>query len=411
VISVFVACDGIFRRAGGMADYRIDFAAMCLFGIWICLLLKSDQFSSRKFSILAGLAGAALIPMRFITAAYVAPIMVALLGWLILRRRSDADWQQRMTNYLISGAVVAVVTVPALIAALKPINSYYVDGHIRGDEPAIRAAEFGISGLSGHLRFYPRALANYQIGSVGVILIVIALVAAAAGFMRRRASRPRIVFETFLVAMAAVLPMVVLTLDVSKSPVVAGVAMVPCLLLVMFCWRASVLPAFSRRAVQLAVGFYLITGFGAFIAHASSPNSELSAADLAEVKRLNLVIASQGGDAPRLAFDSLTDCLNAYTVRFYFRESNGLSWRAEPRYHALLGGMFAVDRADAMHAVEGSDIVVLSDERLKRSQSPFDQAIVQSWQMINDYAQSNLKLHATGKIDDITYRVFVRPPP
>jgi hypothetical protein len=29
--------------------------------------------------------------------------------------------------------------------------------------------------------------------------------------------------------------------------------------------------------------------------------------------------------------------------------------------------------------------------------------------MIDDYAQNNLKLLATGKIDDITYRIFERP--
>jgi hypothetical protein len=195
---------------------------------------------------------------------------------------------------------------------------------------------------------------------------------------------------------------------VSKSPVVAGVVMIPSILLIMFCWRSFVLPAFSRRAVRLAASFYMIIGIGAFLAHASSPSSEFSDADLAEVKRLNLVIASHSGEAPRLAFDRLTDYLNAFTVRFYIRQSDEFSGRAEPRYSETLGGIFAVKPADAIRAVETSDIVVLSDERLKRGQSPFELSIVQSWPLINDYAQSNLRLVATGKIDDITYRIFVR---
>jgi hypothetical protein len=408
-ISIFVACDSIFRRAGGIADYRIDFAAMCLFGVWVCLLAKTDQFSSRRFSIFAGAAAAALILMRFITAAFVGPIMMALLGWLVFRRRSMEDWRRRAINYSISGAIIAIVIAPALVAALGLINNYYVAGHIKGDEPAIRAAEFGISDLSGHLMFYPRALLDYQIGSTAGVLIVIALVAAAAGFARRTANRPRVLFEAFLTAMATILPMIVLTLDVSKSPVVAGVVMIPSLLLVMFCWRSSVVPAFSKSALQLAACFYIVVGFAAFIAHASSPNSEFSAAELAEVKRLNLVIATHGGAAPRLAFDRLTDYLNAFTVRFYFREMNGWSEKSEPRYVQALGGIFAVNRADAVRTVQDSDIVVLSDETLKRSQSPFDQSIVRSWRMIDDYAQNNLKLLATGKIDDITYRIFERP--
>jgi hypothetical protein len=408
-LSVFVACDGLFRRSGGIADYRIDFAAMCLFGVWICLLVKADQFSSRKYSVLAGLAAAALILMRFITAAYVGPIMVALFGWLIFRHRSDENWRPRIINYSISGAVIAALAAPALVAAIGPINNYYIAGHIKGDEPAIRAAEFGVSDLSGHLTFYPQALANYQIGSVGVILIVIALVATALGLARRSGNRPNAVFETFLAAVATLLPMVILTMDVSKSPVVAGVVIVPSVLLVMFCWRSAVLTAFSRRAVQLAVSFYMIIGFGAFLAHASSPSSEFSAADLAEVKRLNLVIASQGGETPRLAFDRLTDYLNAYTVRFYLRESDELSGRTEPHYSETLAGIFPVKPADAIGAVETSDIVVLSDQRLKRSQLPFDQSIEQIWPVIDRYAQSNLRLLTTGKIDDIAYRIFVRP--
>jgi hypothetical protein len=85
-------------------------------------------------------------------------------------------------------------------------------------------------------------------------------------------------------------------------------------------------------------------------------------------------------------------------------------WSAqiEPRYQETLAGIFAVKPSDAMRAVESSDVVVLSDEWLKRSKLPFDQSIVQSWPMIDSYAQNNLKLRATGKIDGITYRVFVR---
>jgi hypothetical protein len=412
-IAILIACDGIFRRAGGIADYRIDFAAMCLFGIWVCLLIKADQFASRKFSILAGMAAAALILMRFITAAYVGSIMVVLLGWLIVRHRAAEDWSQRIVNYLMSGFVITAVTAPALLAAIGSINHYYVAGHLNGDEPAIRAADVGVFDLTGHLIYYPRALANYQVGSVGIVLIVIVIAAVALGFTRRAPHRPKLGFaglgfETFLAAVATFLPMVVLTLDVSKSPVVAGAMMIPLVLLVMFCWRSYVLPAHSRRTLQVAVFFYIIVGFAAFVAHAASPSSEFSQADLAEVKRLNLAIANFSGAAPRIAFDRLPDYLNVSTVQFYFRQSNEPNGE-EPRFSGTLGGIFAVKPADVLRAVASSDIVVLSDERLKRGQSPFDQSIVQSWALIDSYARSNLRLLTTGKIDDVTYRIFVRP--
>lgn len=411
-IAILIACDGIFRRAGGIADYRIDFAAMCLFGIWGCLLVNADQFASRKFSVLAGIVAAALILMRFITAAYVGLVMVALFAWLIVRHRSCEDWNRRVLNYLMLCFVTTAATAPALLNALGPIKNYYVAGHLNGDEPAIRAADVGVFDLTGHLTYYARALANYQIGSVGIVLISIVVVAVGLSFARRATSRPmlglgRLGFETFLAAAATILPMIVLTLDVSKSPVVAGAMMIPFVLLVMFCWRSYVLPTYSRGNLQVAVLFYIIVGFAAFVAHASSPSSEFSQAELAEVKRLNLALASVGEAAPRIAFDRLPDYLNVSTVQFYFRQSNG-SDREEPRFSSTLGGIFAVKPADVMRAVASSDVVVLSDERLKRSQSPFDQSIIQSWPLIDSYARSNLQLLTTGKIDDITYRIFVR---
>jgi hypothetical protein len=408
-IALLIGCDGVFRRAGGIADYRIDFAAMCLFGIWICLLVKADQFASRKFSILAGLAAAWLILMRFITAAYIGPIMAALLCWLIVRRRSAENWRRRIANYFLSGAIITVVIVPTLVAALGPINNYYVAGHIEGAEPAIRAAEVGIFDLTGHLLYYPRALLSYQIGSVSNFLIVIVLTAIALVFVRRSKDQPSFSFEIFLGTIATILPTVILTLDVSKSPVVIGIAMVPFILLVMFCWRSFVLPIHPRRALRFAVLFYMIVGFSAFVAHAASPSSELSQADLAEVKRLNLAIANAGGGAPHIAFDRLTDYLNPSTVQFYFRESNQLSFHGEPQFTGTLGGIFALNPEDVMRAVESSNVVVLSDQQLKRSHSPFDQSILESWPMMDGYAKKNMQLLTTGKIDDITYRIFVRP--
>jgi hypothetical protein len=74
-----------------------------------------------------------------------------------------------------------------------------------------------------------------------------------------------------------------------------------------------------------------------------------------------------------------------------------------------LGGTSPIKSADAIRAAETRDIIVLSDERLKRGQSPFDQLIVQCWKMIDGHARSRMELVATGKIDDITYRIFARP--
>jgi hypothetical protein len=180
-------------------------------------------------------------------------------------------------------------------------------------------------------------------------------------------------------------------------------------LLVVFCWLFLCSGDFEVRGGTNRLLLPRHRLRCASFPNVSSPNSELSAADLAEVKRPNLVIANRGGDVRGLAFDRLADYLNTFTVRYYFREVNGIIEPAEPRHSQNLGGIFPIKPGDAIRAVETSDIVFLSDERLKRGQSPFDQSIIQCWQVIDGNARSRMELVAAGKIDDITCRIFAPP--
>jgi hypothetical protein len=86
--------------------------------------------------------------------------------------------------------------------------------------------------------------------------------------------------------------------------------------------------------------------------------------DLHEVEKLNLVIANRGGDARGPAFDSLTDYLQFLyrPISFSGSERNIRACRA--RFSQNLGGIFPIKPTDAIRAVETSDILILSDERL-----------------------------------------------
>ena len=408
-ISIFAGCICVFRTAGGIADYRIDFAAMCLFGILVCALAWTEGFKSRKYSVIAGFLAAALILMRFITAAYVGPIFLILCCYVVfLPRRGPPVWP-RVKNISISGAIVAAISIPALVAASHQINAYYVAGHIKGDEPAIRAAEFGVSSLSGYLLFYPKALMGYQIGTIGVIVIAAVVITALIGKWRSPFLKIDYPFDAIVFSVSFIVPIVVLTCDVSKSPVVVGIVLIPLLLLVTTGWRSFAVPNLAPRLLRSITYFIMASGAVAFLVNASAPRFNLSSADQAEIQRLNKAIATsiEGFDNPRVAFDRTDPYLNDATATFYFRQIYG---RAAPAVSQSLGGIFAVQRDDALAAVQSSDIIVLSDKSLKRGQFPFEKNISQYWDALDDYAIHNLTLLCSGVIANIPYRIFVRQP-
>jgi hypothetical protein len=409
-VALFIGCVGIFKTAGGIADYRIDFPAMCLFGIWVCTLSLTNEFTSRKFSVLAGLVAGALVLLRFITAAYVGPIFIILFCYLVFwKRRDEPDYFLRIANILISGATAAVMALPALALALGPIKAYYVNGHLNGDEPAIRAADVGVGNLASNLLYYPKSLLDFQIGTVGAVIIVVALIVAAIGKLRSPNLRLGNSFDIFVFAVALLLPLAVLTCDYSKSPVVVGVVLIPLMLLVASIWHSFAIPRLGPAAIRWSTYFFLAVGAVAFVANASSRRLDISSADQAEIEKLNLAITAYCADLerPRIAFDRLADYLNGPTLRYYFRQQYGPT-RPPPAFVESLAGIFTVRREQALSAIESSDVVVLTDKTSKRGKGPFDTAIVEYWDALDDFAERNLTAIAAGTVDRVPYRVFVR---
>ncbi len=408
--ALFIGCTGIFKTAGGIADYRIDFAAMCLFGIWVCTLSWTKEFTSRKFSVLAGLVASALILLRFITAAYVGPIFIILFCYLAFWKRHDEQiYFVRIVNLLISGVTVAVMTLPALALALGPINAYYVSGHLNGDEPAIRAADVGVVSFGSNLLYHPRSLLDFQIGTVGAVIITATLIVASIGKLRSPSLRIVNSFDTLVFAVALLVPLIVLTCDYAKSPVVVGIVLIPLILLIASIWHSFAIPNLGSGLIRWTTYFVLATGAVAFVVDASSQRFDMSSADQAEIQKLNLAIAAYSADLeqPRIAFDRLTDYLNGATLRYYFRREYGPS-RPSPAFYESLAGIFAVRREEALSAVKSSDVVVLTDKMTKRGKGPFDMAIIEYWDALDDFAERDLMALAAGTVDGIRYRVFVR---
>src|SRR5262249_36123381 len=74
-----------FFWAGGLMDFRIDFISFCLFGIFMCVVLRSRMFVSRRWSLVVGLVGANMALFRFLTLAYLGGILGLLFLFLCVR--------------------------------------------------------------------------------------------------------------------------------------------------------------------------------------------------------------------------------------------------------------------------------------------------------------------------------------
>ena len=143
-IALLLLCGTVFMTTGGGAgaiyDYRIDFAAFCLYGIWVSLIVWSRTFRDTKRALIVGVVGIFLVLLRYFTVVYVAAIFgTLLLGFIVAIKTSGQPVGRRLAmlrvrNVLLSGSLTAIFVCPVLFLARNAIYGYYVVGHFLGEE-------------------------------------------------------------------------------------------------------------------------------------------------------------------------------------------------------------------------------------------------------------------------------------
>lgn len=237
------------QTEGSILDFRIDFVTLCLFGILICAVIRSNLFLDRKWAIVVGAMATVICLFRYLTAVYLLLIFgltfVGLLGvWIVsrLKRRGAMETGGRLVNMAIAAAIVVVVCVPVLLRSYEELRDYYVVGHVTGPEKGIRARLEGITSSSEALWYYYRSFRSDHAGvtmwramrnillAAGVIWLGRALLGKPWGDISGRlAARGLIAFA----GLCVLVPYVVLTSDEAKSPVVANIMIGPAWWLVM----------------------------------------------------------------------------------------------------------------------------------------------------------------------------------
>ena len=444
-VGLVLSCGALYVNPGGIYDYRIDFAAMCLYGVWCCCLVRSRVLLHTSPSAIAGGVGAMVGALRYFTVAYLGIVLAGLLVFALFERRYAHSALgrriafRRVRNAVLAGMIILVVVLPIIYLSKDIIYSYYVVGHVLSEEKYIRARELGLDTIFAHLAFYPRSIYTTQLGWWARLLILGLL--AMAGVHLAFAGRGRDFLrglrryraELLVSALAIVAPIVVLTGNIAKSPVVANITVVPIVLFVVFFLAAARLPDWSAPPrlvpvgrlrtgdsapgvglIAAAVAFFV--GFHVFLVRGTDVQHNMPRAELEKVTRFNETIADYvirtGQPRTVVSFDRVSDFVNYATIRLFGFERTGKLVDLHPNLGHGIYGIFATPREVALKLVEESDIIVLTDPVIGRENNyPINTRIREYWSELQTWTEQHRSLLASAVINGIPHRAYVREFP
>ncbi len=417
--------------AGGLFDYRMDFLAYCLYGIWACLVLRSELFNDRKWTVASALIGVLLVLNRFLTIVYLSGVMIGFgiavaMIWVFFGKgkASELNLRKRLWNLAISLVILFCGTIPFMLLNAKAFYKHYVVGTLTSNEKYIRAQEFGLTSVVGHLLYYPKSVLFDHLGPMFIAGTLIAISTGIFLLSLGRSQKPtstcggprhtQILQGIYLLG-AIIGPLVVLTCDISKSPVVGGIVGVPCALLVVWLMAALAFGGEAHRFLHrgvLAICAGVVVGLGAFnqLAHASKHLPQYDDPEryvrLAELDRWLAENARKSGlSNPTISADIVSQWVTAITASAFEQTGKLVPFRQ------LLGrNIFGVERAEALSELANSDYVILTTVP-KVGVYPFYEKIQKYWDDLKSWSDENMLLVRTMPFEDYTASIYVRPVP
>jgi hypothetical protein len=447
-ISLILMLHAPFYWAGGIFDYRIDFLALCQFGIWTTLALHSGLFRSTRWSVVTGLAAAWMCSTRYIAFAYFAPAMgtVFIVSLIVWMRTSQPERREvarlRVKNILLSGGIAAAVAVPFIWMNRINLYRYYFVGLFVSEEKEFRAKQAGLSTTFDHLSYYPNRLLEH-LGApwryAAVALVVWGFIAVV---MRRHqpikdiASRlctilPEFAFLTLVISF----PFLILNSSIHKSPIVIGILCVPFTLFAVLIItslrdaasppvdgadRAQESPTWARSRFEFVSNRALPIGLAAlalavFCVDAGRQKIGLSQNDKARINTMydSIIgyIHDNALERSMVSIDRTVDFSpNHIQLALRNYEQFGRLLPLRGGFGSGSSSMFATPRAEALKAFESSDIITLTDKRIGRDVPfPMNRAIQAYWDEVSDWAKTNLiQIHSTD-VNGVPYAVYARP--
>lgn len=231
--------------AGGITDFRLDFFAACWFGIWLLLMVRSDMLLHKGWAFFTILATIILLGSRIITFTYWFGICGCMLltffgMWMATK---SPTYRTLFWRWLAYGLLICALMITMLLKNFDYLKQYYIVGHMTGQEKYIREAVAGVKNWWDVLRYYPYSLLSEHLDWEVTILLMAPIAACSVLWFlfhnKRHPETSPFQWQHFCFLIAScVVPLIILTLDTSKSPVVADVLVVPIIILfIFFCYH------------------------------------------------------------------------------------------------------------------------------------------------------------------------------
>jgi hypothetical protein len=421
---------------GGVFDFRLDYASTCLWGMIVVLTAVADGREGWPLRLAVLILGTVLILTRFISASYLLPfgggvVFMSLLPWF-----RSARWGRRLLWWLLAAiAVWLLIFAVITVANFDLISSYYIRGHLTGEERLVRRAYEKLFTFWDDLRFYPRVIYVEHLGRALLAMVGLSLLAGLAlrllGHRRTDEKAPapdrperdgdrRLRWYLAVVIVGLAVPFAVLTANLVKSSAVAGILVPPLVLVIVGvvlrlfrCARGQ----WSRRSSRVLQALAALAVVVALVSQWRRVHSEIPRLPpqpvLESLTRLvddAIPYVREAGGRPVVwSLDGHHTEVSSSTVQVFMFERT-CEWIN------LTGGMGygaleqRLDAAEIHRGLEASDVLILSEYPPgTKMGNPSDESVREQHGLLERYAAEHLQRIGDYDADDRTYTLYVRP--
>ena len=419
-IGLFLALMSPFYWAGDLLDFRQDFIAFCLYTCWVTLYVVYLYNNSKRFFYLSAWFGGVLVFCRMLSIVYIC-IVLLLINLYYVFIYKKVSFRKQIINMFCYAFVMILCGGWFLIIRLKNFFYYYVNLHAKDLEPDIRAKEQKIYDLGDNISFYPKSLIVDHLGIyISIIAVVILLFVVVVYICNRKKYMANQRVCVLFSCLTIITPIVILTLDVSKSSVVVNIVS-GCVV-----WLLTLLIFFSLDYKKnLVFGLVIICsliGAYSYISNSISQHRGYSAQEQKTLIKINSEIAEyiieENLKEPHILVDHLFDSIKNESVTYWLAEKykkNIYVYNAIQTMNPSLDGLniqSEVARTFSEEEIQESllcaDIVVISPEGYEDSLYVTDQQFDNYREMMWDYVNDNMKLLLEERINGTDISVFVR---
>jgi hypothetical protein len=416
-------------HVGGIFDFRLDFAAMCLWGTLLALVVLGVGRNQSRPKLIAAVAmvAALLVLTRIITVAYVAVSLGGLfLIAPLIRTSPEATSPTPSRRALLPALTVsALATGWFVLQNWTTVIPYYIVGHVASDEKHIRALEVGATNLIRSLSFYPNSLVYDHAGPAFLRLTVaLAIAGVLGGFLSRGgvSSENRKVGHTLSlgwVACALTLciagPYIVLTANEAKS-VVVGDVLLPPLVLAIVC-VFSVVSRLTQPVTRVAHYTLIVATSGVLLLGLRAQwsqvrDSESGRRDLATASQLmqdvgDYVLTTRSGQAV-WAMDGHLDFTAPLVTRLYYFEQRRV-WLALSNSLGAGAIHTTLSEDEVVQSAAAADVLILT--RGGTWMYPYDHSIERVKPSLFALAKQQYLLLHEYRVYGRDVFVYIRPLP